>query len=217
MSAAKVTSVVLLVVEAGLAALGGVVAYGLTGEYGEIGASRNATFAGAMEIGVIGLVLSGAVGLVAVLVGRSARVTAVAVGIPALMLVGTWLTGPAALHQKLEQQYDATPQCLDEEMTAGPGAEAARESQATFDSIGHVGWFGGGGGSGVGGCDRTLTLTERTDVIGHYEQVLGADGWTIVEEGPARLRAEKDGRAFEVSGGGRDWTVWAGPTGGVAP
>jgi hypothetical protein len=217
MSAARVTSVVLLVVEAGLATLGAVVAFGLTAEYGDLTGSRTRVFADAMEIGVIALVLVGAVGLVAALVGRSTPVTAVAAALPLLMLVAIWLTGPMALEKKLEQQYDATPQCVDDEMTTSPAADGARAAQATFDSIDHVGWFGGGGGSGVGGCDRTMLLLEPTDVVGHYDEVLTADGWTIVDEQPALLRAEKDGRAFQVSGEGPDWTVWAGPTGGVAP
>ena len=217
MSRKTVAGVVVLVVEAALAVLGGLVAYGLTAEYVDINASRSEAFATSMEIGIIGLVLSGVAGLVAALVAQDAKVTAFAAGIPVLLLVALWVTGPLAVQQKLEQQFDAVPQCVDDEMTTGPGAAAAREGQHTFESIDHVGWFGGGGGSGVGGCDRTLTLTERTDVVGHYEQVLEADGWTVVEEEPTMLRAEKDGRAFEVSGGGLDWTVWTGPTRGVAP
>jgi hypothetical protein len=207
----------LLVVEAAFAVLGGLVAYGLTAEYVDINATRSEAFVTAMQVGVIGLVLSGATGLVAATVARDTRVTALAVAIPALMVLAVWVTGPMAVQQKLEQQFDAVPQCVDDEMTAGPGADGARAAQETFDSIDHVGWFGGGGGSGADGCDRTLTLTERTDVVGHYEQVLEADGWTVVEEEPAMLRAEKGGRAFEVSGGGLDWTVWTGPTRGVAP
>ena len=113
-----------------------------------------------MQVGVIGLVLAGAFGLVAAVVAQDRKVTAVAV---------------------------AGPRCVDDEMTTGPGAAGARAAQ------------------------------ETTDVVGHYEQVLEADGWTVVEEEPAMLRAEKDGRAFEVSGDGLDWTVWTGPTRGVAP
>jgi hypothetical protein len=215
-NARSVGSIVLLVVEGGLAVLGGLVAFGLTAEYGVIGASRNETFADAMGIGVIALVIVGAVGLVASSVARSRRVTAVAAAIPVLMLLGIWLTGPLALDEKLDVQYDASPQCLDAEMTTGPGADAAREAQATFDSIDHVGWFGGGGGSGVGGCDRTLTLVEETDVVGHYSEVLTADGWTVVEDEPGLLRAERGATAFEVTGQGSEWTVWTGPVrGGV--
>ena len=216
-NARSVGSLVLLAVEGGLAVLGGLVAFGLTAEYGVIGASRNETFADAMEIGVIALVVVGAVGLVAATVGRSSLVTAVAAAIPVLMVLGIWLTGPLALDEKLDVQYDASPQCLDEEMTTGPGADGARAAQETFDAIDHVGWFGGGGGSGMDGCDRTLTLLEETDVVGHYRDVLTADGWTVVEDGPGLLRAEKGPTAFEVTGRGSEWTVWTGPVrGGVS-
>ena len=210
----------LLVVEAGVGALGGLVTFGFTAEYGDIGASRTEAFAGSMEILLIGLVVAGSVGIVAAGVARSAVVTSLAVAVPVLMLLGTWLTAPMALDRKLEDQFASVPQCLDDEMTTGPGAEAAREAQETFDSIDHVGWFGGGGSTGVGGCDRTMTLTgdmEDTDVVGHYAEVLEADGWSVVEEEPGGLRAERDGTAFEVRGEGSGWTVWTGPTRGVAP
>ena len=104
MSRKAVAGVVVLVVEAALAVLGGLVAYGLTAEYVDINATRAEAFGTAMEIGVIGLVLAGAAGLVAALVAQDAKVTAFAAGIPVLLLVALWVTGPLAVQQKLEQQ-----------------------------------------------------------------------------------------------------------------
>ncbi len=206
-------SIVLLVAEGLLAGLGGTVAFGLTTEYGDVTASRGATFATAMQVGSIALVIVGAVGVGAVLVGRTATVTAVAVAIPALMLLGIWVAGPTALDHKLETQYDAVPQCDSGELGSGPGVAAAHHAQATFETIDHVGWFSRGGSSGVGGCSREMVVIGDTDVVGHYTEVLEADGWTVtdVDDG---LRAEKGGDAFEVVGGGRDWTVWTGPVTG---
>lgn len=63
------------------------------------------------------------------------------------MLVAMLGVTPATLSNKLEVQYAATPQCVvDEDSGPGPGLAAERDSQRAFDSITHVGNFGGGGG-----------------------------------------------------------------------
>jgi hypothetical protein len=89
-------------------------------------------------------------------------------------------------------------------------ATADRESQRAFDSISHIGDFSGGGVSGVGGCERRFVLSGDVDVLRHYRAALPAAGWEVVEDDGRRLRAQRDGLAFEVmpcSGGG---VVWAG-------
>lgn len=212
-----VTTAVLLVAEAGLAAFGGAVAYGLTAEYGSLDDSRSEAFAGVLEIVVIALVLVGLTGSVAARVAGSQVVTGLAVAIPVLMLAGIWFSGPIALEQKLAQQYDAVPRCVDVDMVTGPGDHAARRAQSIFESIDHVGVFGAGGSSGIHGCDRTMTLPgdgPDVDVVGHYRRALARDGWTLVDVRPSGLRAEKGEMAFEIAGAGRNWTVWAGPASG---
>lgn len=203
----------LLVVETGLAVLGVLFHYGLTAEYGNIDDSALEGLVAGFTAGVGGLTVavvgSAAVVALAVATHRWMRVTALA--LPVLMLVGMFAATPAALQRKLEVQYDATPQCVStEDMGPGPGTRAAQESQAAFESIEHVGHFSGGGGSGVGGCDRSFVLMEDVDVLQHYREALADAGWRVVEDGDSSLRGERDGMAFEVTvcdGGG---VVWAG-------
>jgi hypothetical protein len=206
----------LLTVEAGLAALGVLVHYGLTTEYGNVTDSaleglRSGFSAG---IGALALVLVGLAALAAGSVSTRPWMRLTALAIPGLMVVGMLAVTPAALREKLEVQYDATPQCVSrEDLGAGPGSRAARESQEAFESIEHVGHFGGGGGSGVGGCDRSFVLTEDLDVLQHYRPALRDAGWRVVEDESDHLRAERGGMAMEVArceGGG---VVWAGRIG----
>jgi hypothetical protein len=162
------------------------------------------------------LVLVGAAGLIALTVATRLWMRLSAVMIPGLMVLGMLVVTPAALGHKLDVQYDATPHCVStEDMGPGPGAEAEIESQRAFDSINHVGHFGGGGTSGVGGCTRSFVLTEDVDVLQHYRTALAGAGWRVVEDEADRLLAERDGMAFEVVAcGARRGAVWAGRIGG---
>jgi hypothetical protein len=203
----------LLAVEAGLAVLGVVVHYGLTAEYGDVTDTaleglRSGFSAGT---GAVALLLVGLVALIAVVVSSRRWMRLTAVAIPVLMVIGMLAVTPAALREKLEVQYDATPRCVpDEDMGPGPGSRAARESQQAFESIEHVGYFGGGGASGVGGCDRSFVLIEDIDVLQHYRAALRDAGWRVVEDDAHHLRAERDGVAFEVVSCERGGVVWAG-------
>jgi hypothetical protein len=203
----------LLTVEAGLAALGVLVHYGLTAEYGDVTDSaleglRSGFSAG---IGAMALVLVGLAALVAGSVATRPWMRLTALAIPGLMVIGMLAVTPAALREKLDIQYDATPQCVSrEDMGPGPGSRAARESQQAFESIEHVGYFGGGGGSGVGGCDRSFVLIEGLDVLQHYRPALRDAGWRVVEDESDHLRAERGDMAFEVVLCGRGGVVWAG-------
>ena len=201
-----------LVVLAGLAVLGVLVHYSFTAEYGDVtdltgGWRSRSSPGGALPLG---LVVLAALVTVSVTTQRWVRLAAVAV--PVLMAVALVAVTPVALQQKLERQYDDSPQCVDAafEEAAGPGADAARESQQAFESVEHVGYFGGGGGSGVVGCDRPFLLLEAVDVLQHYRAVLPGAGWRVVEDDRRHLRAERDGMAFEVVVCGRGGVVWAG-------
>ena len=137
-----------------------------------------------------------------------------ALATPVLMVVGMLAVTPAALAQKLDVQYDTTPQCVSAEARGtGPAARAERASQRALESIDHVGYFGGGGGAGVDGCDRSFVLLEDVDVLPHYRSALREAGWRVVEDLPPRLRAERGGMAFEVVRCGRGGVVWAGRLG----
>jgi len=129
------------------------------------------------DTGAVAVVLVGLAGLVAVLASLQLWMRLTAVAIPVLMVIGMLAVTPAALRENLEVQYDATPQCVnDEAMGPGPGSRAERKSQQAFESIEHVGYFGGGGASGVGGCDRSFVLTEDVDVLQHYRGLAGGRG-----------------------------------------
>ncbi len=206
-------SVGVLVVEAGLAASGVLLHDSLTTEYGDIAASAVEGWLWGFTAGTGGLalVLVGVLAVVALLVSRRRWVRRVALGIPVLMVLGMLMVTPGALQEKREVQFDATPQCVSQEDDgSGPGARAQRRSQEAFDSIDHVGYFGGGGASGVGGCDRRFVLTERVDPLGHYRVALPAAGWRVVEDHVDHLRAVRGDLAFDLvvwEGGG---VVWAG-------
>jgi hypothetical protein len=209
----------LLAVEAGLAVLGVVLHYGLTAEYGDVTDTaleglRSGFSAGT---GAVALLLVGLVALIAVVVSSRRWMRLTAVAIPVLMVIGMFAVTATALREKLRVQYDAMPQCVSrEEMGPGPGSRAARESQWAFESIDHVGYFGGGGASGVGGCDRSFVLTGDVDVLQHYRSELRRTGWQTVEDDGDHLRAERDDMAFEVIKCDHGGVVWAGKVSGRA-
>ncbi|MBE4719009.1 hypothetical protein [Pseudarthrobacter sp. AB1] len=74
-------------------------------------------------------------------------------------------------------------------------AAADRESQRAFDSIEHIGYFSGGGMSGVGGCTRGFVLSGDVDVLQRYRAALPAAGWEVVEDDGRHLPAQLDGRS----------------------
>lgn len=210
------TAVGLLAAATVVAALSGLLHYSLTAEYGDVtAAAHEAVLSGATAgtSGVALLLIGGlAVGAVLSLPRTWVRVTAVA--IPVALVAGTFAVTPLALRDKLESQYDAAPRCVvKDDLGAGPGLRAARQSQRAFASVEHVGHFGGGGESGVGGCSRQLILTEHADVLAHYRSALPAAGWQVVEDEGGRLRAQRGGMAFEVSACDDGGLVWAGPVG----
>lgn len=202
----------LLVVEAGIAAMGVDLHYGIVGTYGDISHSTLEAWGSGFTIGAVTLVLAGIPAVGAAKLSQRLWTRLLAAGLLILIPLGMLAVTPAAQRLKFDQ-YDATPQCVSlQDMGPGPGTRAARESQRAFESIQHVGHFGGGGGSGVGGCDRTFTLIEDVDVLQHYRTVLPATGWQVVENEADHLRAQRDGMAFEVAACGREGVVWAGET-----
>jgi hypothetical protein len=209
-----------LVLEAGIAGLGVVVHFGLTAEYGDINDSAiEGTLAGfTTGVGVLALVLVAVVGLMAFALSplRSLRVAAVL--LPGAMVLGMLAVTPAALGQKLDVQYDVTPQCSSgEKATGGPSPylRDARESQQAYESIEHVVLFGGGGSSGVGGCEVGFVATEDVDVDvdGHYRDALVEGGWRLLEQEGGHLRAERGEMAFELAVCGDGGVMWAGRRG----
>lgn len=206
-----VSAAVLLVIGAGLALLAVLVHYEFMRIYGDVSGTAFEGLIWGLTAGPSGLAF-GLVAVVAVIglmlsTRRWMRLTAVA--IPVLMLIGMFTVTPSALGQRLEVQFDSTPQCVIEG-TDEPMATADRESQRAFDSIEHIGYFSGGGMSGVGGCTRGFALSGDVDVLQHYRAALPAAGWEVVEDDGRHLRAQLDGRAFDVMPCPRGGVVWAG-------
>lgn len=221
MSAGRtVTAAVLIVVEVALAALGVFFHYEFLAMYGNITDSAVEGLFSSFTAGV-GLILLLVVLLptaAAALVAPTPWMRLTAVVIPVVMVLAMLAVTPSALDSKRETQFTSSPQCLFDDVDlkdgvhlGGPGVDAIRDSQEAFDSIEHVGYFGGGGASGVMGCDRAFLLTEDTDVLGHYRAALPAAGWTLVEDDGQRLRAERDAMAFELVMCAQGGVVWAGP------
>lgn len=203
----------LLAVETVLAVLAIVFHYSLTAEYGDVTASTWQSLTSALQGGLgLAVVVVAGLGVGAFVLSFQTWVRVSAVAIPVVMVLAVLALTPVALGTKLEQQYDASPQCRwQEDDGAGPGMDAARRSQRAFDSIEHIGYFGGGGATGVGGCDRPLVILDDVDVLQHYRSALPDAGWQVVIDNGQRLRAEREDLAFEVimctkrAGG-----VWAG-------
>lgn len=203
----------LLVIEAGLALLAVLVHHGFMAMYGDVTDTAFEALTWGLTAGPSGaaLVLVSVIALIGLVLSPRLWMRLTAVAIPVLMMLGMLAATPSALGQKIEVQFDSTPQCVSEG-TDEPMATADRESQRAFDSISHIGDFSGGGVSGVGGCERRFVLSGdvNLDVLRHYRLALPAAGWEVVEDDGGHLRAQHDGLAFEVMpcpGGG---VVWAG-------
>ncbi|WP_146069243.1 hypothetical protein [Arthrobacter sp. ZGTC412] len=199
MTGRAVSATVLLAIGAGLALLAVMVHYEFMRIYGDVSGTAFEGLTWGLTAGPSGLGL-GLVAVVAIIgfmisTRRWMRLTAVA--IPVLMLIGMFAVTPSAPGQRLQVQFNSTPQCVTEG-TDEPMASADRESQQAFDSISHIGNFSGGGMSGVGGCTRGFVLSGDVDVLEHYRAALPAAGWEVVEDDGRHLRAHRDGRAFDV-------------------
>jgi hypothetical protein len=161
-------------------------------------------------LGVAALILVALVAGLAYWLSPDRWMRGTAVAIPVLMLLGVVAVTPSALGKKSEQ-YAVVPQCLSQGGGMAPAAErAVQQAQQAFESIEHTGRFGGGGSTGLDGCERRLEAEDDVDVLQHYRVALLQAGWRVVTDDGSHLRAERDGMAFEVlpcPGGG---VVWAG-------
>ena len=213
----RMTVVVLLAVESAFALLAVLAHYAFTAEYGEVTGNALQGLVWGLTAGLSGMALIPVllVGLIAVIAARARWMRLLAIAIPFIMLLGMLAVTPLAQHQKIERQLDSTPQCVStdsSDLEAAGAAAAEQESQRIFDSIEHIGYFSGGGESGVGGCDRMLVISEDIDVLQHYRVALPAAGWEVIADNGSRLRAERDGLAFEVLRCSEGGVVWAGKT-----
>jgi hypothetical protein len=211
MAGRVVSAAVLLVIGAGLALLAVLVHYEFMRIYGDVTGTAFEGLTWGLTAGPSGLALGlvTVVAMIGFMLSTRRWMRLAAAAIPVLMLIGMFAVTPAALGQRLEVQFDSTPQCVTEG-TDEPMATADRQSQQTFDSISHIGHFSGGGMSGVAGCTRGFVLSGDVDVLQHYRVALPAAGWEVVEDDGRHLRAHLDGRAFDVMpcpGGG---VIWAG-------
>lgn len=212
----SIMAAVVLVVVVILAVLGVYVHYSFLAVYGTITDTALQGLAWGFTAGVSSLALIVVVlaAVLALVVSPRWWMRLTAVALPVLMVLGMLVVTPLALRQKAEGDYEAGPHCMTEGFE-GAGLQEVEAYQAVFDSIEHVGHFGGDGSTGAGGCDQRLVAQDDVDVLGHYRAALPAAGWRVVTDDGGRLRGERDGMAFEVvacPGGG---IVWAGRADGV--
>lgn len=214
MAAARINIVVpLLVLEAGLAVVATVFYSALTAEYGDVTASALENFRSGLGAGFVtaGIVPGGAIALRgrAVVAALGAGDSA---GDPGVDADRHARRHPSGTGQAMETRFGSAPHCLRGlEGGLGPGPDAMREAQRVFDSIEHVGYFSGGASGGVSGCEEGFVVLDDVDVLQHYRTALVDAGWQVIEDDGHRLRAQREGIAFEVvmcdSGHGG---VWAG-------
>lgn len=214
--ARNVTAVVVLVIASFLAVLGVLAHYTFLAVYGTITDTALEGLAWGFTAGLssVALIIVALVAVLALVISPRWWMRLTAVAIPVLMVLGMLAVSPWALQQKAEGEYEAGPQCMTEGFE-GEALEAVQGYQAVFDSLEHVGWFGGDVSTGIDGCDQRFVVEEDVDVLQHYRAALPAAGWDVVVDDGSRLRAERDDMAFEVvacPGGG---IVWAGRGDGV--
>jgi hypothetical protein len=189
----------LLIVEGGLAVLGGWVHYEFVSWYGDPTASALKNLG--QPVSLFPLLLVALVGWGAAMLSPQRWAQVVAVAIPVVMVVGMLAVTPAALSER-ESAGASTSQCVDEEAA----------SQEAFDSVEHVGYLEYVGSISGDGCDWDLLGdgTGYVDVLQHYRQALPDAGWQVVEDDTTHVRAERDGMAFRVVACGGRWVVWVG-------
>ena len=119
----------LLAVAVGLAGLGVLVHYGLTAEYGDVTDSALEGLGSGFSVGIdtLALVLVALAAGAAALAATRAWLRRAALATPVLMVVGMLAVTPAALAQKLDVQYDTTPQCVSAE-APGPSPGCPRRT-----------------------------------------------------------------------------------------
>ncbi len=191
------------------------VQHGLTREYGDVTASvpvavLDGPATTPVAAGLLAVLL---LALPTVLSAHPRWVRVAAAAVPLLTVVGVLAATPVALAGKLDAQYGAAPRCVvdaDAGTVPSPGSRAARRSQRTLDSVPHRVLFHGGGGSGVGGCDRGFVVPPGLDVVARYRHDLEAAGWRVVPTADDGLRAERGRRGLEVVVCAREGRIWAG-------
>ena len=186
----------------------------LSVEYADTGAPALVTAWDSVRAWFVGIPLTGVVALGAALTARGSQRQAalVAAGLVAATVLGTAVAGVVGARVKYDR-YPATPDCTDQ-FDGGPAMPVTRASQQAFEELDHPAPFSGGGSSGIDGCSSELMVRDGEDPTRHYRAALAAQGWTVVTDNDALLRAEKHGQAFDLTVDDVGmWTVWIGPEG----
>jgi hypothetical protein len=176
-----------------------VMSYGLILEYGPTtgspwdGARQGFAWGAAFGLSAAALAL-GAVHLC-----RRSRVVRGLAGVVIVAgVVGPFLGGAFAVQEKYER-LDDTPRCVFEGMGSGPAAAAARAAEAAFAELDHPSKVGGGGSSGMDGCDRQLLDISMAEAAGWYPAELERHGWTVRDKGPRGVTATRAGQVFRLT------------------
>ncbi|HET7691175.1 MAG TPA: hypothetical protein VFK41_12370 [Nocardioidaceae bacterium] len=176
-----------------------VMSYGLIVEYGP---TTGSAWDGALQ----GFAWGGAFGVSAALLAVGAAYVAgwhrVVLGLAGVAVaagvVGPFVGGAFAAMEKYDDLADS-PRCVVGGMGSGPAAAAAQAAENSFAELDHPSKVGGGGSSGVDGCDRPLLDISIEEAAGWYPAELERHGWTVDDAGDRRVTATRDGQVFRLT------------------
>lgn len=182
--------VVVLVLAAGLGTLTALVVSGFLTEYGTTSGSWTEGALDGLRAGAVSLVFVALLAGSAFALGgpsRRARPLAVAV------VVGTVLALLGGGAQAALAKYDtlAVVQSCDARDFATPIEEMLTRVEKAFAELDHPDRFGGGGSSGVDGCETGLLNVTYPAAAAHYRDELPRAGWTIDRDDASRLQAHR--------------------------
>lgn len=186
--------------------------HGIAAEYADVAAPWPRQTGAALAFG--GPFMAVAWGLLAVAFVRATAgswVRPAAVALAVLGLLAMPVAQVAGVETKWDR-YQAAPDCVGE-FRSGPAAPVVRAAQAAYDEIEHPGRFGGGGSSGIDGCETGLSVRGDGDVLAAYRDQLPQLGWTVTADSADLLRAERGGQEIEVRPDAEGARIWIGPAG----
>lgn len=202
----------LLVLGAVMGALVVSVVYGIAAEYADVAAPWPRQAGAALAFG--GPFMAVAWGLLAVSFIRATAgswVRPAAVVLAVLGLLAMPIAQVLGVETKWDR-YEAAPDCVDE-FRSGPAVPVVQAAQAAYEEIKHPGRFGGGGSSGIDGCETGVSVRGGGDVLAAYRDQLPQLGWTVTADSDDLLRAERDGQEIEVRPDAQGARIWIGPAG----
>ncbi|HEX6246410.1 MAG TPA: hypothetical protein VFZ64_00950 [Nocardioidaceae bacterium] len=204
-------AVILLVLATGLGALTALLVSGFLTEYGTTSGSWAEGALDGLRSGAVSVVLVGILaGTAFALAGPSMRGRRLA---PAVVL-GTVLALLAGGAQAAMAKYDTLPvvPSCDAQEFAPPIEEMLTRVEEAFAELDHPDRFGGGGSTGVDGCETGLLNVTYAEAASHYRDELRRAGWTIGRDEATLLQARRGDLVFTLRA-----TRWGEVVEGIRP